>query len=336
MKKVAAAFVSIGVIIVIVGLVLVGIYGRDKIKDGGIFVFGVPNFDEANCVEEKQPDELEDLHKITVNVSYYNVYVFSSKTDVLFVKYIDQIDDGADLSVDYSNGELKITQTGNKTFWGFNWLFNSRYIAVYVPQTALFKSSQLTVTADAGAIKAENIACALLTVETQAGSVNIDNLTANEVNVNTQAGSVNADDIECGVLTITTSAGSVNIEDINASSVNINTGVGSVNAKEIDATSSAEIRTGAGSSRCEISTPTLTITSGAGSIKFETDASAIKLTSGAGSIRGTVNGDQSQYEIKVRNDVGSTNIHNQHVVGATKSLTVESDVGSIKIDFDND
>lgn len=318
MKKLAAAFVSIGVIIVIIGLVIVGIYGRDKIKDGDIFAFGMPSLDSANGVEEKQPTELEGLQKIDIKVSYYSVYVFPSETDVLSVKYIDPLEEGANLTVEYSNGELKITQTGNKvTHWGFGWFTNRRFVAVYVPQTSLFTAAQITATADAGSIKVENINCAALSVETQAGSVNVDELTANEVNLKTQAGSVNADDIECGVLTMSTSAGSVS-------------------ANGIDAATSAEIRTGAGSSKCEISTPRLSITSGAGSIKFETDASTINASSGAGSIKGMINGDKSQYEIKVRNDVGSTNIHSQNVQGATKFLTVESDVGSINIDFDND
>lgn len=337
MKKVAAAFVSIGVIIVIVGLVLVGIYGRDKIKDGGIFVFGSPDFDAANGIVEKQSTELEDLQKITVSVSYYNVYVFPSETDNLSVKYIDPLEEGANLTVEYSNGELKITQTGNKvTHWGFGWFTNRRFVAVYVPQTSLFAAAQITATADAGSIKVENINCAALSVETQAGSVNVDELTANEVSLDTKAGSVNVDDIHCSVLTMTTSAGSVNADGIECGVLTMTTSAGSVSASEVNATTSATIRTGAGSSRCEISTPSLSITSGAGSITFETDASTINLSSGAGSIRGTVNGDQSQYEIKVRNDVGSTNIHNQHVVDATKFLTVESDVGSIKINFDND
>lgn len=337
MKKVAAVAVSIGVILVIIGLVLVGIYGRDKITSGELFAFGSVNLNSANAVVEKQPHELTEVQSISINVASYNVFIRPSETDNLSVKYIDPLEEGDNLSVEVINSTFKITQTGNKTsHWGFSWFTRNRFIAVYIPQTEQFKQAKIDIFANASSVNISDVDCSWLNVHTQAGSVNIDNLNAGIVAVETNAGSVHVDDLTANEVDLHTSAGSINLDESTCNTLWISTDAGSVKATDIEATTRADIKVSAGSVKCDIDTVKLVIDSSAGSINFETNASIIELSSNAGSITGTVDGYKSEYQINVKQGMGSSNISNQTVAGAVKSLKVVSDMGSIKIKFEND
>lgn len=356
MKKLAAVAVSIGVILVIVGLVLVGIYGRDKIGSGELFAFGAPNLGSAQGGVDKQPDELEGLKEINVNVSAYSVYVLKSDSNVASVKYVDPLEDGVDIKIEYDDGVLSVTQTDNLShvFWGFNWFNNRRFIAIYLPQTEQFTQAKLSVKAKAGSINISEMTFASVDVETDAGSVKIDNLTADTMSVSTSAGSVNVDDVNTQSITLSTKAGSINIDDIEAQSVTLSSSAGSTKAENVDcatfnasadagsitatsinAATSVGIEVSAGSAKCEVDTAKLVINSGAGSITFNANASVIELSSSAGSITGTVKGSKSEYQIEVKQGMGTTDLSSQVVPGATKSLKVKSDIGSIKIKFSN-
>lgn len=357
MKKIAAVAVSIGVILVIIGLVLVGIYGRDKITSGEWFAFGATDLTSAKGGIDKQPDELEGITEINVKVSAYSVYVLKSATDVASVKYVDPLEDGVNIDIVYNNGVLSVTQTDNLShkFWGFNWLGNRRFIVIYLPQTEQFTQAELTIKADYSAVKINEVNFKSVDVTTEAGSIRIDDLKADSIKVKASAGSIRLDEIIAQSVTVNSEAGSIRIDDVKAEQVSLESKAGSINAEEVDcvtlnakadagsvrvldvkALTSVEIEVGAGSVRCEVETVSLVIKSGAGSIRFNTNASSIKLTSNTGSVRGTINGNKSEYQIDVRKGVGSSNISNQIVQGATKNLSVDVETGSIKIDFDND
>lgn len=378
MRKLAAVAVSIGVILVIAGLVMVGIFGGDAIKDFSIqdILNGTNHkLENANASKDREAEQLQGLTKINIKVARYSVYVLPTDQEILSVKYVEPLEGDAEIVMMFVNGELTIQQTDKieSRFWGYGFNVN-RFVAVYIPQTELFTQSALEITADtagisvrdlstknlscwnaAGRVNVTNCNADEATLESNTGSIVIDKLTANSLKANAGAGSVNIDELKANDVSARTSAGSVNIDDVNAQSVRLeskagsvnadgivctdftaNSDAGSVNVSDITATTSVNISTGAGSVKCEAETSSLTIKSGAGSIKFDTNASTINLSSNAGSIKGTIDGFKNEYQIEVRKDMGSSNIENQTVQGATKFLTVDVDMGSIKIDFDND
>lgn len=353
MKKVAAVVVSIGVILVIAGLVMVGIFGGDKIVSGELFLFGSADLSSAKGGKDLQPAELEGLQEINVNVSAYAVYVLKSDNDVASVKYIDKLDDGVEINVEYDNGVLSVTQTDHfsHVFWGFNWFGNRRFIVIYLPQTEQFTKAKLSIEAnyssvkigevdlsdvkiktDAGSVNIDTLNVCDISVETSAGSVSVDDVNAQSFTLVTNAGSVNVDEVKCNDCTVRTDAGSVNIDELTTDSVSVSTGAGSIKLENVEA-QSINLSSGAGSIKCTANTVKLVMTNGTGSIKFNTNAPAIELSSGAGRISGTVKGSQSEYQIEVEHGMGSSNISNQTVQGATKFLKVESDIGSIDINF---
>lgn len=339
MRKLASVAVSLGVILVIVGLVLVGIYGRDKITSGDWFSYGSAELGAANDGKDLTPDEFEGLQEIKVDVSAYSVYVLENDIDVLSVRYITPLEDGVEINVSaIEDGVLSITQKDNlsRVHWGFNWLGNRRFIAIYVPQSDNVARFKLTVTASYSSVNVDDTDFAAVDVATDAGSVKIDNVSADSMlTVGTSAGSIKIHDITAYNVSLSSSAGSITANDVDCTNFKASANAGSIYAPEVRATNSAEIKVSAGSVKCDIDTAKLVIDSGAGSIRFETNAAAIELSSGAGSIAGTVNGIQSEYRIEVKQDMGSSNISSQFVNGATKSLKIKSDMGSIKIKFDN-
>lgn len=333
MKKLAAIAVSVGVILVIVGLVLVGIYGRDKISSGELNPFVSANLDSADTFVDILPHELGDLKEVSVRVSSYDVYIFASNTDSASVRYVKPLRDDVKIDVSCNGGVLNITQTESNAnhWWGLSWFKNHRFIAVYVPQ-----SPHIIIDANAGAVTVDNITCSSVDVTTKAGSVKIDNVHADNVIANTNAGSITVDDVNAKQVSVGTMAGSVKVEEIACDELIVKSDSGSLKVVDINAAMAATLTTGAGSVKCDVKTAILTITTGAGSVKFETNADIIELYTGAGSITGTVDGLKQDYQIEIIKGVGSSNINDQTVVGATKFLKVDTSVGSVKIDFDND
>ena len=338
MKKLASVAVSLGVILVIVGLVLVGIYGRDKIMSGDWFAFGSANLSSANDGEDIQADKLEGLQEIKVNVSAYAVYVLKSETDVLSVKYVTPLENGVEINVSpIEDGVLTVTQTDSlsRGHWGFSWWYNHRFIAIYVPQSKEPAKVKLSITANYSSVDISDTNFVSVDVATDAGAVKIDDVNADGImTVDTSAGSIKVHDVNAHSVSLSSSAGSITAGEVECVNFKASASAGSIKAMDIDATDSAEIKVSAGSVKCDIDTAKLVINSGAGSIKFETNAAAIELSSGAGSIAGTVDGNKGDYSITVKQDMGSSNISNQ-TGSAGKSLKVESDMGSIKIKFDN-
>ena len=339
MKKLASVAVSLGVILVIVGLVLVGIYGRGVITSGDWFSYSSADIGAANDGKDLTPDEFEGLQEIKVNVSAYSVYVLKNDIDVLSVRYITPLEDGVEINVStIEDGVLSISQTDNlsRVNWGFNWLSSRHFIAIYVQKSDNVVKYKLSITANYTSVNISDTNFVAVDVTTNAGAVKIDDVNADSMlTVNTSAGSIKVHDVNAYNVNLSSSAGSITASEVECVNFKASASAGSIDAIDINATTSAEIKVSAGSVKCDIDTAKLVIDSGAGSIKFETNAATIELSSGAGSIAGTVNGNKSEYRIEVKQDMGSSNISNQSVNGMTKSLKVKSDMGSIKIKFDN-
>ena len=322
MKKVAAVFVSIGVILVIAGLVMVGIFWGDTLKNfswgdlSGVFNH---NLESADTVVDYGADELNGLSKIELDVDNYSVYILPTDEEKLSVKYINPNDDDISIQVAYdqNTSALKVTERDNVKihFFGFG---NKRFIAVYIPQTELFVKSDLTISASTAGIKVTDVAFASVKCFAKTGSVNIDGITVDVLNAETNTGSVNLDKITCRELSATTNTGSVNVDGISASG-------------------RVELRADTGSINCDVTADALYIDTDTGSINFDATANSITVKTDTGSVHGTVLGDKNDYNITTRVGTGKSNLSNQTAAnGSNKVLNVTVDTGYVRIDFKAD
>lgn len=338
MKKLAAVAVSIGVILVIIGLVIVGIYGRNS--DGKIFSFATSrDFSSANASKTFQPDELQGLSKINIEVTYYSVYVEETDDEFATVDYVDLADEDVKVNIGIHDGVLDITQTGESyTHW--NWTFfgisNNHFIVLKIPQTEQLAQTELKVKANYGAIRVEDLTFGKIDVNTDAGSITVEEVNASNVAIETSAGSLKIEDVEADAVSLISDAGSIKANQVNCNSMHAKTNAGSVKVTDCDVKGAINIAVDAGSVMCEAQCSYLTMRSNAGSIKFKSNASQIDLSSDTGSVKGTVLGAKSEYQIEVEHDMGSSNIENQTVTNTVKLLKVKVSMGSVKIDFEND
>lgn len=314
MKKLAAIAVSIGVILVIVGLVILGIFGGESLKNfsfGDILNASYHRLENANASKGRKTEQLQGLTKINIKVARYSAYVLPTDQEVLSVEYVEPLEGDAEIVMMFVNGELTIQQTDkieSGFFWGHGFNVN-RFVAVYIPQTELFTQSALEITADvaginvrdlstqnlscsnaAGRINVSNCNAAEAIVESNAGSIVINKLTSNSLKANASAGSVNIDELKANDVSIRTSAGSVNIDDVNAQSVRLESKAGSVNADEI-VCDSLTATADAGSVNIQETTATASVNihTKAGSVKCEVETPNLTIESDAGSIRFATN-----------------------------------------------
>lgn len=319
MRKVASVFVSLGVILVIVGLVVVGIAGGDAIKNfswNDLFSGRTHDLSAANGYIDKTLDELDGVKSITIDVDRYSVYVLPGETDVLTVKYVDPTESGVNIDVNVNKHVLNIIEADNlSSTWWFN---NSiRFIAVYLPQTDAVTSLPLKIIGRTTGVRVKDVDGSRLTVDVDTGAVSLSNCNFGDVNITTDTGAVNVNNVYCNSLAINTGTGSVTVTDSTAEvAANIEVDTGSINF-----TSETDL---------------LDIISDTGSVKFKTNARVIKIDSDTGSVSGTVLGHKSDYEITVRKDTGSSNLKSQHVENATRFLTIDVDTGSINVKFEKD
>ena len=324
MKKVAAVFVSLGVILVIAGLVMVGIFGGEALKklswhdilNGTSHDLTIA--DEHHDFEES---EIQGLTDIVVNTNLYTVYILPSENDTLSVKYVKPTDDDIEITVTYDElSTLTITEKDDSKgkhwwFWD-NWLDENRFIAVYLPQTEIIAQANLVATVNVASVKIDDVTLGSVKCDTTTGSVNVSNCSIGNVDLETKTGSASVSKLTCINLEMTTKTGSVNVDETT-----------------VEQTANIEVRTG--SVNCNVTANKLVIKDNTGSVNFKVIANAIDINTNTGSVTGTVVGSQSEYQIKVKKGTGKSNISNQSVADATKFLDVEVDTGSITIDFSN-
>ena len=216
MKKLAAVVVSIGVILVIVGLVIVGICGGDAIKNVNwqdIFNGTTHDIESAQMSIDKSSDELQGLERIVISADRYSVYVLPTKLDVVSVKYVE-VEKDVRINVTSANGVLVITESDKlSTHFGSSMFNRNRFIVVYVPQTDLFTNANMDVTALTAGISVKNVTLSSLTCEARTGSVLLSGSDVGKIKLTADTGSVTVDHVSCNRAEVVTDTGSVEVND---------------------------------------------------------------------------------------------------------------------------
>lgn len=153
MKKV---FISLGIILVIAGIVIVGVYGGAK---------GFTNWNDlllhdlskADHAEEFAAAEMQDLQMIEVHTDQFCVYfVQSADENKVSVKYLSDLPKGVEISVTYENKVLKVTQTTGDSVNVWQRIWNGDYLKFFVvielPNTEVFEKAKLTTEIKQGTV----------------------------------------------------------------------------------------------------------------------------------------------------------------------------------------
>lgn len=327
MKKTLAVFISLGVILLIAGLTILGIFGGEAIKNmsWGDVVNGTNhdlesadtevNYTTADLIDNYVIDG--KLTEIIIKTHTYAVYVLPAEDDVLSVRYIAPQDNHTQISIK-CNPTFEIEQTDDMRFHWFNFAnYSNCFIAVYVPQTEAFADTKLDIICDAAGIKVKDLTLPNLHCSAKTGAIAVENCTVQTAcTMNSDTGALSVTKLTCnGLLIAATKTGSVNISESNV-------------------TQNIEVRVNTGSIKCtQTVTAKLYIESDTGSIQFDVTADGIRIKSDTGSVKGTVQGRKNDYEIDCKVYSGSCNLSNQNPEGTTKYLYVDVDAGSVKVDF---
>ena len=145
MKKV---FVALGIILVIAGIVIVGVYGGAKgFSDWKDYRFH--DVTTASNGLEFSAEELRGLQKIEVEADNFCVYVVeSANAHKVSVKYVSDLPKGVQIAATQEGNVLKVTQTMDndvnlmEKFW--NGEYFKYFVVIELPKTEEFSKVEIT------------------------------------------------------------------------------------------------------------------------------------------------------------------------------------------------
>lgn len=333
-------FIATGILLVIVGLILVCIFGSmrgfEGMKNG--FTHDISNTDAYKSVTVDSNAQLD----LNISSNSYSVYLRSSAENEsqVRIKYLSEmLSKGATIDVSANGNSVSIEEDDESKWFPLSFLNDfygrKRFIVVEVPVGI---EVNIQVTSNVGKFDVrENIGLILGDVycKLSAGSVAMESVSAGDLTLITEAGSISLNEVTSKTIVLKSQAGSVNVDSVWCSELDIYTAAGSVKVLKTSAANMAKIEVAAGSATCNIETETLNISSDAGSISFNTNAKSIRLESDLGSVSGTVSRPKSDYNITVEKGMGSSNISSVTSASAVGEMHVKVDMGSINIKFES-
>lgn len=136
-----------------------------------------------------------------------------------------------------------------------------------------------------------------------------------DLDLSADIGAVEMSEFNLNKLKVSTDIGSINIDDTTAKSIVLETDIGEIKISDIRATQKIEL------------------SSDIGNINFKNiDAPALEMSCDMGSITGNLLGKKEDYSIKCEVNMGKSNVSNQR--GGSRSLEIETSMGSIDIEFE--
>lgn len=335
MKKV---FIPIGIILVIVGIIIVGVYGgADAWKS-----LGTPNLENAKThhsfsVVQTETEQPLIIKSIAVASDSFDVYVRKTAETAVTVKYSDSIPKGSEITVNYIADSQTLTVEESDSFGGFIfvWGFNraDRFIIVDIPESLLENGLSLRADVDVGKLEVKDLSFESLWCETATGSLRAENCSAkDDAHMESNTGSLDVQNFVGERVTLQSNTGRVYAKGVKCNALKVEVNTGSADVDECIVADSIQINSSTGSVSCTSTSKNLSIINHTGSVYFRSSAESINVSVDTGRIKGVVQGKKTEYNITVKNDIGKSNLQNQFVANG-KQLTVETDTGSIDVTF---
>lgn len=302
------AFITIGIILVIIGVIIALIFGGVNLSLDGLSGLLEHDLSKADANIDYDADQ---VNSIDINADCYSIYIYKTDLENISVKYVTPDDDDATISTGLADGTLSVTESDNITS-SFSIWKNDYFILIQLP----FSASDMAICCNvsAGGIKISDICATSLDLTINAGAVLLSDCKIdNGILIDSKTGVITVDDCECENLTAKTTTGVLSVCDT-------------------DIRQTVQLTTTTGAIKCEVNASSVILSSSTGAINFEIFANTINITASTGAVNGEINGDKSDYDISVSTGTGSCNLTNQ-TVGKGKSLTVKVQTGAINIKF---
>ena len=226
-------------------------------------------------------------------------------------------------------------------------------VIITVPESF---SGKVNISSSSGSIIAESINVSSLDLKNTSGGIRINDVDiATDAKLSNTSGGINVENLVCKNLTASNTSGGISIENSNIyEKLDTKCNSGDISLRSVTVKKGARIATTSGTRYLEaVSAEYLNSDGSSGSLKavdvtvvydFSSSTTSgsvtldrveagsnIKISAASGDVRGTVVGDEDDFNISVNTSSGSCNLKDSS--DGSKKLTVSTTSGSINIDF---
>ena len=292
----------------------------------GFFASGGDFHSLSNTVKIEQTyTETSPLGAISVDFNNADVEIyFDESAESVSVKY-DKLEtkNGEpknEVTIEEADGKVTFTEKQTWRFFISLWDFSDPKVIVTLPSARTYT---LDIQTDNGNIKLHGDTCNLKSLTLCSDNGNIQtknaNVTCSEATyLETDNGNIELGQFTTGKLTVDTDNGNVTLQS------------GTVSGKALLTTDNGNIRVNG-----TLTADAIEIDTDNGEIEAEAgvlDAKGVTLKTDNGEITARLVGKKSDYNIVVEQDLGETNVVSENN-GADKSLSIDNNIGDIKILF---
>lgn len=331
MKK---ALIALGVLLVIIGVVIVAIAGGEEGFLSLIDSYAESHdFSLATNGKEYSAEEANSLQSVTIAAKDFSVYIRKSSDNTLSVKF-PELKSGD--VVTYSSqidkdGILSVTQDNKHSFNMFWGKRHSSFMIISLPESKT--QLEISVKDTVGFVCVTDLTCDVFKYEGKTGGLSLESCAvARDFAAVSTTGAINLKKCNMPDVKLTATTGAVHCDELTCINLTAETDTGVISAKEVNIEKAANVQTATGLITFEGKAPVVDLSTNTGAINFNVTSDKLEVETSTGAINGKIHGDKADYNIAVKNNVGSCNLTDQNV-GGSKSLKAKVSTGSIKIDF---
>ena len=303
---------------------------------------------------QKEYECSTDIIKIDADITSDNLEIRTGEVDYISVSYYDRP----------GYNEYEITESGDSL--GIRYVdlhpievmtidldLEDKPVIITVPESF---SGKVNISSSSGSIIAESINVSSLDLKNTSGGIRINDVDiATDAKLSNTSGGINVENLVCKNLTASNTSGGISIENSNIyEKLDTKCNSGNISLRSVTVKKGARIATTSGTRYLEdvsaeylnsdgssgsLNAVDVTVvydfssstTSGSVTLDRVEAGSNIKISAASGDVRGTVVGDEDDFNISVNTSSGSCNLKDSNE--GNKKLTVSTTSGSINIDF---
>ena len=303
---------------------------------------------------QKEYECSTDIIKIDADITSDNLEIRTGDVEYISVSYYDRP----------GYNEYEITESGDSL--GIRYVdlhpievmtidldLEDKPVIITVPESF---SGKVNISSSSGSIIAESINVSSLDLNNTSGGIRINDVDiATDAKLSNTSGGINVENLVCKNLTASNTSGGISIENSTIyEKLDTKCNSGNISLRSVTVKKGARIATTSGTRYLEdVSAEYLNSDGSSGSLKavdvtvvydFSSSTTSgsvtldrveagsnIKISAASGDVRGTVVGDEDDFNISVNTSSGSCNLKDSNE--GNKKLTVSTTSGSINIDF---
>ena len=303
---------------------------------------------------QKEYECSTDIIKIDADITSDNLEIRTGDVEYISVSYYDRP----------GYNEYEITESGDSL--GIRYVdlhpievmtidldLEDKPVIITVPESF---SGKVNISSSSGSIIAESINVSSLDLKNTSGGIRINDVDiATDAKLSNTSGGINVENLVCKNLTASNTSGGISIENSTIyEKLDTKCNSGNISLRSVTVKKGARIATTSGTRYLEdVSAEYLNSDGSSGSLKavdvtvvydFSSSTTSgsvtldrveagsnIKISAASGDVRGTVVGDEDDFNISVNTSSGSCNLKDSNE--GNKKLTVSTTSGSINIDF---